>query len=414
MKSSTALARTATTSATRKSKSKSPKSRRQRRPSLLSHNQDAADEERNDRSTSSSSSSPSLPFATALKLLDPNNFPVDDDQFLIHTTPKVDFLQSAVYIDSTREWLASCLVCAIIGATYVYGVVCTSRLGVLAEAIITIGSPVLGYVFYATRDETAVAAPARQRELIIIETVFNVMVVLAKFLLLYSSWFRDAKRGETSDVAFWLFFCLQTFGFTRSELRDRRLLSFIRSLTLFTSISVQAYLASHGDLRTNGESLLAAPTGALLVFGSDASRNVVAHYGYWLLGVLYIDYQVMLPHAAIQILHICSYLVSANSGEFWHRWVGSLGVKGGWITDPISSRLLTASHLFVVDAVLWFRAGFTVGETPIARMPKRVRAYYVMMRPFVDALSLGGCLVCVRHSMRLLWAFRAAHYRHGG
>ena len=57
--------------------------------------------------------------------------------------------------------------------------------------------------------------------------------------------------------------------------------------------------------------------GRFLVFGEDAPANVMLHYGFWLLGVLYVDYEDYVPNSANQATHFASFLLACFSGEFW-------------------------------------------------------------------------------------------------
>jgi hypothetical protein len=117
--------------------------------------------------------------------------------------------------------------------------------------------------------------------------------------------------------------------------------------------------------------------GRFLLWGDDAPANVLLHYGFWLLGVLYVDYEEVLPNSANQATHLASYLVACFSGEFWHV------------------RLLTASHLFLLDAILYFRAGITVSAAPLAVMPREVLRRYQQFLQLVNILSLAGCVFCL-------------------
>lgn len=279
--------------------------------------------------------------------------------------------------ESIKDWLASCVVVCLVGVVYLNGVIQFARASVLAEAIIAFFFPLLGWVFYSTRQPDQLEnASNRQKELIIIESIFNLLVVFLKCNQL--SGFQFVQDKSVADSLFVLFFSLQTFGFLRSEARGKRPICFLRSVTLFIGILLQFSSNSNKQLTIKA---LHSSDGRFLVFGFDAPSNLKLHYGFWLLGVLYVDYSHMLPHAALHLLHFCSFLLAVLSGEFWHV------------------RLLTASHLFVIDAVLWLRAGITVAETPIARIPKVVLKLYATYLPFVNLFSLFGCLACVITSL---------------
>jgi hypothetical protein len=56
------------------------------------------------------------------------------------------------------------------------------------------------------------------------------------------------------------------------------------------------------------------------------------------------------------------------------------------------ARLLTASHVFVMDAILLFREGFTVIESEFARMPDIAVKQYDHWIPYLNIISFLGCL----------------------
>ena len=302
----------------------------------------------------------------------------DDDGRKYFYSIRKDSFEELYENESLKDWTASCVVVCLVGVVYLNGVIQFARANVLAEAIIAFFFPFLGWIFYSTRQPHQFEnASYRQKELIIIESIFNLLVVFLK----YNLKFGFLENKNVADSLFVLFFSLQTFGFLRSEARSKRPICFLRSITLFIGIILQ-FLLGKANIDNNSvgsksmESLITSD-GRFLVFGFDAPNNLKLHYGFWLLGVLYIDYSHMLPHAALHLLHFCSYVLAVLSGEFWHV------------------RLLTASHLFVIDAVLWLRAGITVAETPIARIPKAVLNLYAKYLPFVNLFSLFGCLACV-------------------
>ena len=117
--------------------------------------------------------------------------------------------------------------------------------------------------------------------------------------------------------------------------------------------------------------------GRLLVFGEDAPANVMLHYGFWLCGVLFVDYEDFIENSGTQATHFGSFIVSCLSGEFWH------------------ARLLTASHLFVLDAILYFRNGITVSGAPLAIMPRRVVETYRKWLPLINLMTLAFCVFCM-------------------
>jgi len=151
------------------------------------------------------------------------------------------------------------------------------------------------------------------RDLILIESIFNVLAVASKISIAYYGVY---ESNQVINGLFLGFFGLQTYGFISNEKKYTYLFSSIRSWTLFAQICLQRF-----HLRHLAESGLTANVldkdGRLLIWGEDAPANVMLHYGFWLLGVLYVDYEDFLPNSAIQATHLGSFLLACFSGEFW-------------------------------------------------------------------------------------------------
>jgi len=271
---------------------------------------------------------------------------------------------------TARLWFASCVALMILSFTYLYGVLCAARLSVAWEACLTIGLPALSYLFFVSPEASQTGA-TRMRDLILIESSFNFLSVIAKVFIEYQYHYNQAM-----NIAFLLFFVLQTYGFISNEKLYRGNVSSIRSWTLFTQICMQRWslqYLSHSDETAN----VIDAQGRLIVFGKNAPPNLILHYGFWLIGILYVDYGDYVSNSGMHVTHIASYLLSCLSGEFWH------------------SRLLTASHLFVLDAILYFRNGVTVSAAPLAIMPRNVLAHYQRWLPIINWISFIGCLSCL-------------------
>ena len=277
---------------------------------------------------------------------------------------------------TVKVWLVSFGVTFFLTCTYLYGVIAAARHSAVWEATITIAVPAITYAYFVTRDGNS-DATKRTGELIFIESSFDVLIVLTKVSV-------QLFGGYGNGLLFWgfaLFFLVQTIGFVRSEVMDRKPLCAVRSMTLFAHICLQWYTV-RDRASDNAAANVIDAQGRVLVFGSDAPKTLVLHYFFWVLGVLYIDYRVMLPHAALQAVHLASVVVAAFSGEFWH------------------ARLLTASHLFVLDGILYFREGVTIIQAPFCTMPCKVIPLYDRMVPYVNLVALAGCVACLGASLR--------------
>ena len=73
-------------------------------------------------------------------------------------------------------------------------------------------------------------------------------------------------------------------------------------------------------------------------WGSDVPLYLQWTYGFWLLTLVVIQYASALPKLTFLLVHLASYCVALNSSEFFH------------------ARVLTACHLFVLNALFVFSA----------------------------------------------------------
>ena len=328
-------------------------------------------------SSSASSSSTTTSTSTSTATATTTTSTTNTGTILRKPTQPLETLASIVKLTQTdtsvKVWFVSSMVMYFLAITYLYGVVATSRKHVVWEFGITMFLPSVTYAYFATRDAMSVA-PKRTGELIFIESGFNVLAVLTKTCVSYLG-------GVGNTTLYWLFaffFFFQTVGFVRSEVLNKKPLSLsvLRSLSLFGGIIVQFWQFRANALSDATANVVDAE-GRFIVFGRDAPKTLAVHYVFWVTGVLFIDYQTMLPHSGIQAVHLASVTVALFSGEFWH------------------ARLLTASHLFVLDAILWVRGGFTVIEAPFATMPRNVYVLYRRLIPVINLITLVGCLACL-------------------
>jgi hypothetical protein len=223
--------------------------------------------------------------------------------------------------DDTLMWLGGCFVVFVLGITYMYGVLVASRASTLWEAVISLVIPFCGWLMFSKAKLSQ--APRRQGELILIELLFDLIAVLAKL--------SSPRFGIWANYAFCAFFVGQTLGFLRSE--EALIPSELRSVTLFLSICTQRMFMNH--LASSSETATAIDaSGRLIVFGEEAPDNVKLHYLFWLVGVLYVDYESSLPHSALHALHFASFCLAAFSGEFW-----CVALR----CQPLCSRALTGS-----------------------------------------------------------------------
>lgn len=73
--------------------------------------------------------------------------------------------------------------------------------------------------------------------------------------------------------------------------------------------------------------------GQFIMWGMEAGPMMKLNYLFWVSNVLLVDYAKFLPAFIIPVVHFASVAISFYSTEFWHV------------------RLITASHLFILDGI---------------------------------------------------------------
>lgn len=274
--------------------------------------------------------------------------------------------------ETVSKWIVSCSIAFFCCFIYLYGVVQTCRYSVNWEILITLGFPFVIWQSFIRGSKQYEEYSPRMEQLIQFETFFNVLVVGNKVCLMYS---QLGGLRILFNYCFVSFFALQTYGFVQAEISRKQWLGVVRSLSLFLNIMLQRYRSSpfYFDSFLDGE-------GRFLMWGGDAPTMMIVHYFFWVLAVLIVEYVEHLPYSLLHCFHLASVTLAAFSGEFWHV------------------RILTACHLFVMDALMLYKQGrtLTIGSSQFATMPKHLialnRQYLV---PSIQIFSTLGCLGCV-------------------
>jgi len=215
------------------------------------------------------------------------------------------------------QW-SSCLLFFLGTLFYCYGIVHFARIHVAAEALITVAFVVLASRWFRREGEWV----SRVR-LMLLESFFNLICLLAKVLFLLGI----VTQSGLVDNLFAAFFVLQVLGFVVSQLRKKRFAMLPASLAM--GVGLAFWYAS-------GSGVSSTPDGALHFWGGDAPLPLRWMYVFWVLGVILIEYRQLLPKATILCAHVASVAVAFTSDEFFH------------------ARILTASHLFVINFVILF------------------------------------------------------------
>lgn len=221
----------------------------------------------------------------------------------------------------------------LIGASiYCYGILHFARIHVAAEALVSVVFVALALPWFRLEGEWI----SRIR-LMVIESLFNMIALLAKVFLLLGI----ATDSRLLDYLFAGFFVLQILGFVVAQVRKRKLS--IMPATAAMAVGLTMWFLSGSGVRLT-------PEGALQFWGGDAPVYLRWMYVFWVLGVLLVEYGSLLPKATILLTHLASVAVAFNSGEFFH------------------ARILTASHFFIINFVfLYEKKGF--GGQTYAWMP---------------------------------------------
>jgi len=159
--------------------------------------------------------------------------------------------------------------------------------------------------------------------LMALESFFNLTCLLAKAFFLLGV----TTASGLIDTLFAIFFVLQVLGFVSSQIRKKRFAMLPASLAMGVGLAVWFSSGSGASL---------TPEGALQFWGGDAPIYLRWMYVFWVLGVLLIEYRQLLPKATILCAHVASVAVAFTSEEFFH------------------ARILTASHLFVINFMFLF------------------------------------------------------------
>jgi len=215
---------------------------------------------------------------------------------------------------------------------YCYGIVHFARIHVAAEALISVAFVALAVPWFRREGEWI----SRVR-LMVVESLFNVIALLAKVFLLLGI----ATDSPLMDNLFAGFFVLQVLGFVASQIRKRKFS--IMPATAAMGAGLTMWFLSGSGVRLTAD-------GALQFWGGDAPIYLRWMYIFWVLGVLLVEYGSLLPKATILLTHLASVAVAFNSGEFFH------------------ARILTASHFFIINSVFLFEKKGFGGET-FASMP---------------------------------------------
>lgn len=290
--------------------------------------------------------------------------------------------------ERTYKMISSMSITFLCTFQYLWGVVMAARVSVFWEIVICVLLPLSGFLFRWERWTSR-----RQRELIMLEGMYNVFVIITKLLILYN----NSQGSEIMSYFFVFFFVLQVAGFVHHQVENRLWVGCMMSITMAASIAIQrwemreyGYNPQTANLYCKTEVLKTLSkeakdvyttncrgdfSGKFLMWGQDAGPMMKLNYLFWGTNVLMVDYAKFLPFLIIPVVHYASIAISFWSEEFWHV------------------RLLTASHLFVLDGIALYKFGVIAKDWchMDGWMVPKWRDYVV---PTIALVSLILCIMC--------------------
>ncbi len=199
---------------------------------------------------------------------------------------------------------------------YLYGMMIVVRDYRLIEIAIVVILPIVLLV-----SGVANRWAGRVKELFFIESIFNVVVIISLIFINMES----PLGNRIASWGFVLFFLVQTGGFIRTQIKRKKYHSVFQSAVGFVFIGIWWFgIVDH--------SAVIDVNGRFLMWGQDAPFIIKLFYTIWATNVLLVDTNKM-PNLTQATMHFASIALSWWSGEFFHV------------------RLLTASHLFLLDGV---------------------------------------------------------------
>lgn len=203
---------------------------------------------------------------------------------------------------------------------YLYFILEISRFHYGFEILIAVAFPLLGYRFYQKADNWADI-----KRLIILETGFNIICIAAKV-------FNDVEidYGIALSWAFAIFFIFQTGGFLISEVKKKKYKCLPSSIAMGIGLS-------YWFLSSFGEKTIVTLNGEVQFWGSNAPIYLQIMYTFWVSNVFLVEFRQYLPKTTMYVAHAATMVIALFSNEFFH------------------ARVLTASHLFVISAMIPFK-----------------------------------------------------------
>lgn len=239
---------------------------------------------------------------------------------------------------------------AVVSGIYLLGITLLSRKSLMFEATLSVALPLLavaaGWTKYAFK---------RLNQLLIIESFYNLLALLAKVAIVWNI----PTLNAAASTGFVLFFIVQLSGFVVSQVKNGKPHGVIQSLCGLIMIFMWRCRI------TNASNTLDAD-GRFMMWGERTPFEIMLFYVIWFLNVSLVD-SSSIPWLRQQTVHIVSVGISLWSGEFFHV------------------RLLTACHLFVCDLMFGYSqmAPERLGLDFARLSPAFEKAFYLYVQPAI-------------------------------
>lgn len=231
----------------------------------------------------------------------------------------------------------------------------SAKLSLLFETSLCLLLPLIIHVYNRTKSKTI---HQRVIQLLLIESSFMFFSVLGK-LFIRHHW---QQANQLLGYGFVSLFVLQFSFFMLYQYKVKSTFGFIRTAMFLLLLPHWFYHAPMvGTLGWDG---------GFLFTGVKAPTYIVAYYCFWVIGIPLVDSKT-LPNFLTAALHFASVLVALFSGEFFH------------------ARLLTASHLFVLDYLFGYSSPYN--KTFGMLSEKWFDRYQKKGKPLIDWLTLIAC-----------------------
>lgn len=252
----------------------------------------------------------------------------------------------------------------VLSACYFYFLTILCRKSLLAEIVICIAFPTAIYIY----KKFSRSISGRVIQLIMIESTFMLCVILSKICILND----NATLNYSIGYVFRGLFVIQFSLFMLYQYKVKSYLGLTRSLMFL--ILVIPWLG-HASFAGASDA-----EGRYFFSGVQAPSYIILYYCTWVIGVPLVDSKT-LPNFITAMLHFSSVFIALLSQEFFHI------------------RLLTASHLFILDYWLSYS---TPKNGRIGVMAKReFDFYYTRIRPIIDLVTLLVCMMIFIYGMCL-------------